>query len=151
MYYVSADGDVYSLYSHKLLKHNIDLNGYHRVDIHERHYKVHKLVWLTWKGPIPYGLQINHRDDNKDNNNISNLYLGTQKENINDCIKNNHRKGNLYKLVVYDKLNGQVETFEPACKIFNYSGHTSANGGVTRAMTRLWFQERFTIISYDNV
>lgn len=34
MYYISADGDVYSKYSHKCLKHNIDIDGYHRVDIH---------------------------------------------------------------------------------------------------------------------
>lgn len=32
-YYVSNDGDIYSVYKKGLLKHNIDIYGYHRVDI----------------------------------------------------------------------------------------------------------------------
>jgi hypothetical protein len=47
--------------------------------------KVHKLVYLTWCGAIPKGMQINHIDDNKDNNYFLNLYLGNQTENIADC------------------------------------------------------------------
>ena len=85
-YYVSADGDVYSTFSKKLLKHYIDQDGYHRIDIYlnhkQKHVKIHKLVYLVWVGDIPKGYQLNHIDDNKDNNNYKNLYLGSQKENI---------------------------------------------------------------------
>lgn len=40
-------------------------------------------------------MQINHRDDNKENPSLSNLYLGNQKENISDCINNKHRVGHI--------------------------------------------------------
>ena len=86
-YYVSATGDVYSTYVRRCLKHSIDHDGYHRVDIHRTHMKVHKLVYLTWCGDIPAGKQINHIDDNKENNHYLNLYLGDQVENIADCIQ----------------------------------------------------------------
>ena len=76
-YYVSADGDIYSTYKKGLLKHSIDLDGYHRVDIHSKHMKVHKLVYLVWGGPIPDGKQLNHIDDNKDNNSF---ILGLRKK-----------------------------------------------------------------------
>ena len=58
IYYVSEFGDVYSTYSKKFLKHSIDLNGYHRVDIHSKHMKVHILVYLTWVGPIQNGFLL---------------------------------------------------------------------------------------------
>ena len=48
-YYVSKNGEVYSNYSKKILKANIDNDGYPRVDIHGKHIKVHRLVWLVWK------------------------------------------------------------------------------------------------------
>ena len=51
-YYVGEYGDVYSLYSRKFLKHNIDKDGYHRVDIHSKHVKIHKFVYLTGIGKI---------------------------------------------------------------------------------------------------
>ena len=67
-YYISAYGDVYSKISKKFLKHYIDHDGYHRVDIHSKHIKVHKLVYLTWVGEIKNGNVIRHLDDDKDNN-----------------------------------------------------------------------------------
>ena len=44
-YYVSADGEIFSMYSKKIIKHSIDVDGYHRVDIHGKHMKVHRLVY----------------------------------------------------------------------------------------------------------
>ena len=45
-------------YSKKFLKHSYDVDGYHRVDIHRKHMKIHRLVYHTWIGNIPNGLQI---------------------------------------------------------------------------------------------
>ncbi len=86
-YFVSEDGDVYSVYKRGLLKYSIDIDGYHRVDIHSKHMKIHKLVYLVWNGNIPSGMQVNHRDDDKNNNHCANLYIGTQRENIGNCSK----------------------------------------------------------------
>ena len=147
-YYVSEYGDVYSLYSHKCLKHNIDLDGYHRVDIHSKHVKIHKLVYLTWIGEIKDGEQINHKDDNKDNNHYTNLYKGTQKQNIQDCIANNHRQGNLWYLTLYDKEKKKVLTFCPAYKFIEYSGHPCNNKSVKRMFNKKWFKKKYEIIDY---
>lgn len=42
----------------------------------------HRLVWSAARGVIPEGLQINHRDLNKQNNCLDNLELVTGKENV---------------------------------------------------------------------
>lgn len=107
-YLISKNGDIYSKKSKTFLKWTKDSDGYPRVDMYskgkQRHYKVHKLVWITWKGNIPEGLQLNHKDDNKENPSLDNLYLGTQKDNIKDCVKNGHRVGHVYSLKVFDKV-----------------------------------------------
>jgi len=149
-YYVSEDGDVYSGYINRSMKHNIDLDGYHRVDIHGRHIKVHKLVYNAWVGEVEPGKLIRHYDDNRNNNHLSNLVVGTQKDNIADAIRNGHRdlRGHTYTLVVYDKLNNERLTFCPAEKFIEYSGHSCQNGGISRMMTRDWFKKRFEVIEY---
>ena len=150
-YYISADGDVYSTYSKKCLKHDIDLYGYPRVDIHGKHMKVHKLVFLTWIGELSDDLQINHLDDNKLNCNYKNLYAGTQKQNIQDCINNGTRCGNIHYLTIYDKEKEKILTFCPAKKFIQYSGHSAANDSVKRMFTRHWFKKRYQIIEYGKI
>lgn len=41
---------------------------------------VHRVVYATFKGPIPPGLTINHIDGNTSNNHIDNLELATHQE-----------------------------------------------------------------------
>lgn len=149
VYFVSANGDVFSTKSNKILVHNIDLDGYHRVDIQGKHVKIHKLVYQVWVGPIPHGGQINHIDDNKDNNHYLNLYVGTQKQNIQDCIKNCHRIGNAHKLIVFDKKENKTLEFFPANNFIEYSGHTCANGSFKRIFSRKWFKKRYEILSFE--
>lgn len=149
-YYISEDGDVYSKYINRSMKHNIDIDGYHRVDIHGKHEKVHKLVYKTWIGDVPPGQVVRHYDDDRDNNHASNLVAGTQKQNIEDAFRNGHKEcsGRTHTLIVYDKLTDEVLSFCPAEKFISYSGHSCANGGVSRMMTRDWFKDRFDVIEY---
>ena len=150
-YYVSADGDIYSTYKKGLLKHSIDLDGYHRVDIHSKHMKVHRLVFLVWVGPIPRDKQLNHLDDNKDNNHYKNLYLGSQKENIQDCIRSGTRKGNLKPIRVYDKKVDKVLDFESVSAFIEYTGHRVANGAISKCKSHKWFQIRYKIVNDEGV
>ncbi len=46
----------------------------------------HRLAWELYVGEIPKGLQINHKCNNAKCVNIEHLYVGTQKDNIKDCI-----------------------------------------------------------------
>lgn len=62
-----------------------------------RHYQVHRLVycvfnnldydyWLDWSMSNYYWL-ILHKDNNPENNRLDNLYMWTQKDNMQQCIK----------------------------------------------------------------
>jgi len=51
-------------------------------------YRVHRLVWEAFNGKIPEGMQINHINEIKDDNRLSNLNLTTTKENMNWGTRN---------------------------------------------------------------
>ena len=150
MYYVSATGDVYSTFSKKCLKHYIDHNGYHRVDIHGKHIRISKLVYLTWKGEIPKGKIIRHIDDDKDNNMSTNLILGSQKENMYDAFRNNHKEksGNTHYLKLFDKIDNKTLCFCPAKDFIKFSGHPCSSGSLKKTFKKKWFKERYDIIEY---
>ena len=148
-YLVSAYGDVYSSYTGECLKHSIDHQGYHRVDIHGKHMKIHKLVYLTWCGEIPEGKQVNHIDDNKDNNHHNNLYIGNQKENIADCIANEHRCGNVFSVVVFNKFTGAIERYPMIKDFLKSTGHSVSNGSLKKVMHRKWFIEKYEILDLE--
>ncbi len=58
------------------------------------HRKVGRLVMEAFVGRRPKGLQLCHKDDNPENNNLSNLYWGTPVQNMDDRQRNgNTRQG----------------------------------------------------------
>lgn len=61
-----------------------------------RNIQLHRLVWVVYRGPIPDGMILNHKDCNKLNPRISNLELSTPKENARHAIANGKYK-NLFK------------------------------------------------------
>ena len=114
--------------------------------------KIHRLVYEAWVRKLNPGEQVNHRDDNKNNNHVDNLYVGTQKDNIQDCIRNNHRVGRIKKLCVFDKECSKELTFIPAIKVFEYAGHKApANGATAKGMEHPWFKTRFAVLFYGPV
>src|SRR5699024_10793216 len=46
-----------------------------------KRFLVHRLVYESYYGEIPKGLQVHHMDENKQNNSINKLKLVTQREN----------------------------------------------------------------------
>lgn len=92
-YKVDEAGHVYGWYDN-ILKPKLTNSGYHQVGCYfkGKYYweLVHRLVYEGVSGgPIPDGLQINHKDGNRVNNAISNLELVTPKQNA------EHRKDTL--------------------------------------------------------
>jgi len=98
-YYISPDGTIYSTkyskrYNHegklRLLKPRTHPSGYLYAGLFkgvgsskQRLWRrVHRLVVESFIGPIPDGLEVNHKDLNKHNNNVSNLEIVTRRENI---------------------------------------------------------------------
>ena len=98
-YYISPDGTIYSTkyskrYNHegklRLLKPRTHPSGYLYAGLFkgaggskQRLWRrVHRLVVESFIGPIADGLEVNHKDLNKHNNNVSNLEIVTRRQNI---------------------------------------------------------------------
>lgn len=95
-YYATDDGNIYSQKSSRNLSKHLDKDGYEKVRLiteDGRHtYSVHRLILETFN-PVPnmINLQVNHKDGNKQNNNLSNLEWVTCQENIAHACQNNLR------------------------------------------------------------
>ena len=97
-YMINDRGDVYSSYIGRLLSQKTAKNGYKEVSLVSntirKHYRVHVLVMLTFVGPRPNNLVIDHRNRNRADNRLSNLIYCTQAENIeNSCVIRNQITG----------------------------------------------------------
>ena len=65
----------------------IDADGYYTASWTtvdgKRHWKrLHCVVWETYNGPVPDGLEIDHIDMDKGNSRLSNLRLVTHRQNL---------------------------------------------------------------------
>jgi hypothetical protein len=72
----SIDGGRY-----KKITLNIKINGQKKV----RTVAIHRLIWMAKHGSIPNGLYVCHRNDDKTDNRLRNLYLGTPLKNSSDA------------------------------------------------------------------
>ena len=105
-YEISDDGMVYDTKFDRFLIPSNN-NGYLWVWVHSidgKRYKksIHRLVYEAFVGPIPEGLEINHKDEVKSNNNLSNLESLTKKENCNYGSRNQKiSKGNSKRVYQY--------------------------------------------------
>lgn len=70
-----------------------------------RRVAVHKLVKLTFTGP-PRGRQVRHRNDDQQDNRLSNLVYGTRKQNEQDKRRNRKRKENREEREGIDRKDG---------------------------------------------
>jgi hypothetical protein len=65
-------------------------NGYGVSSLNGKVEQAHRASWTTFVGEIPDGMQINHKCNNRACINPDHLYIGTQKQNMDD-MKNANR------------------------------------------------------------
>lgn len=121
-YAATDDGHIYSYYKNEYLKPCISKDGYYDVKLSKngaiKSYRVHRLILMTFS-PIKGSefLQVNHKDENKLNNNIENLEWMTCKENINYGTGIERRaKQNMIKVQCVE--TGQIFNSEKDVQIF---------------------------------
>ena len=122
LYEVSSEGRVRSLdryvnsgigirlYKGRVLKPGIGKNGYLQVvlskDNKQTTFGVHRLVWETFNGKRPEGMQVNHIDEDKTNNRLDNLNLMTPKQNVNWGTAIERMSKSLSKSIVQYDIQG---------------------------------------------
>ena len=136
---ISNDGLLFSLKTNKILKQNLNKEGYYtyvtslgKRGTHKA-IKIHKAVALMFVDGYKDGLIINHKDGNKKNNLYTNLEWVTAKENTAHSLchfdtskiplpSTGYRyihwrsKRGIYEIVVKHKYVGQTKTLEEAIK-----------------------------------
>lgn len=134
-YLVSDQGNVWSLISNCMLKPHVVARRYWAVDLRGKKHKIHIIVAEAFICPRPKGLLCLHRDDDRTNNKLSNLYWGTFKQNSLDARRNNCRsdqsgaKASNAKLTEKQvreirKLKGEGWTYDQICKLFPVAKRT---------------------------
>jgi len=82
-YEVSNQGRVRNKRSGRILAPQYNKpGGYLRVNINGKHHYIHRLVANAFYDGDHSNMDVNHRDGNKENNNLVNLELTTRKQNI---------------------------------------------------------------------
>ena len=86
-YFYYKDGKLYNKASRRRARKDEEAgfdngNGYRRVSLNGTRYRVHRIIWELHNGEIPSGMQIDHIDQDRSNNNITNLRVVTNKENL---------------------------------------------------------------------
>lgn len=127
LYQVSNLGRVRNKKTKKILKTWLNQYGYIRVSLHkngkQKWHLVHRLVYEAFIGEIPNGMQVNHKDENKENNVLSNIdTLMTCKENNNwgthneRSAKTRSNNQKRCKIVIQKSLDGKVIRIWPSIR-----------------------------------
>jgi len=116
--WVSEDGTVYRMsktYNKLVPCKSTSNHGYALLSINGNKVYAHRLVWETFNGAIPDGMEIDHINSVRDDNRISNLRCVTHSENmLNPLIKEHQSKprtkfGKLF-LETYNMTNKEAPT-----------------------------------------
>lgn len=113
-YRIYVDGRVYDKFNNKFLKPRLNNNGYFRVTLHNgKRYFIHRLVAETFIPNPHFYKVVMHLDNNKINNNISNLRWGTHSENT----KQAYIEGRLKNTFIKGIGNGLIGDNHPRSKL----------------------------------
>ena len=92
-YEIHEDGTIFSTPRNRNLKCFVSKSGYSYVSLrckgdNSHTFQWHRVIYYYFKGDIPEGIHVNHIDEDKSNNALSNLNLMTPKQNANHGTRN---------------------------------------------------------------
>ena len=124
-----------------ILRPGLDSHGYLQVCLQGRMHLVHKLVWRAFRGEIPKGLEVNHKDSNRQNNWLRNLEVGSRKWNMTHAAANGRMRKTLTEEIVrYARANyrprSPMYSLPPMARKFGVSA--PALGDAIRRKTWAW-------------
>ena len=128
LYAATEDGRIFSCKTNKFLKTRKDRYGYLVIDLYKggarKTCKVHRLIALTYlENPLNLPV-VNHRDEDKTNNNVSNLEFCDAKYNANYGTRNERIAKSRSKKItcietqeIFDSINeaGKAKYIDPSC------------------------------------
>lgn len=91
--YATRDGRIYSKRINKYLNLSVnERSGYLQVHLDKKTYRVNRIIAITFlKNPNNLSC-VGHRDNDRTNNRVDNLYWCTHKENTQQCIRDGRFK-----------------------------------------------------------
>ena len=134
-YEIFEDGMVWSYKTNRFLKPRKNKHtGYMQVALSDNNNKihfetVHKITYFAINGlwDYPTGYEINHKDENKENNHISNLELVTAKQNINHGTRTERSSKSRSKRVAAYNENGELVMVFPSTAEAGRNGYYHGN------------------------
>jgi len=90
--WVKKNGAVSQRRKVNMFKPNLN-TGYVQVMVRGKRLSVHRVVWEYFNGPIPEGMQVDHKNGIKHDNRLENLRLVTPRQNAQNTKQ--HRSGRL--------------------------------------------------------
>lgn len=97
--------------------------GYTQIGIDGTNYLAHRLAWLYVHGPIPYEMDVDHRDGNRSRNAIANLRIGSRKQNIQNQRRPHKRTTTGYLGVHLRKDTGRFAAYINESRKRRYLGN----------------------------
>ena len=87
--------------------------GYYRITHRYKSYAVHRIIYVLCFGPISINDMVDHKDNNRKNNNKSNLRLVTNSENQHNSVSNKSPFGvkGLSKHPLSKKWTGKISAY----------------------------------------
>ena len=86
-YMATEDGRIWSKKSNKFLSLKSESKGYQKCNLYDKdgkikNVRVHRMIWMAFNGEIPKGMEINHKNEVRNDNRLENLELLSHKQNL---------------------------------------------------------------------
>lgn len=145
-YLISEYGNIWNKTQNHLL-HPCKLQGSGRLHVLlyqngcRKDYKIHRLVYETFNGPIPKDMTIDHIDENIYNNHYTNLRLLTSSENIKSYLRNHSDHAKIFSDDIIKKFYTLLQNgiyYKEAAKKYNISVDHAYSLMIGRKRHDLW-------------